>query len=217
MLAGSSPLTRGKRFGRVRSSRPSGLIPAHAGKTRPARNPRARAWAHPRSRGENAREDTTEIIFKGSSPLTRGKRRSVLDREPVRRLIPAHAGKTQSAAGALRGCRAHPRSRGENDYYPTGATLREGSSPLTRGKLPTTDQNPLTKRLIPAHAGKTLEELVNTWQARAHPRSRGENLGDHGLNRGPDRLIPAHAGKTSGGPPRRARTRAHPRSRGENG
>ena len=50
---GSSPLTRGKRR-RTRSSESlSGLIPAHAGKTMPARTPLAKIPAHPRSRGEN--------------------------------------------------------------------------------------------------------------------------------------------------------------------
>ena len=50
---GSSPLTRGKLALCVWSRRHSGLIPAHAGKTR-SPGPRVRsAWAHPRSRGEN--------------------------------------------------------------------------------------------------------------------------------------------------------------------
>ena len=90
--------------------------------------------------------------------------------------------------------------------------------------------------LIPAHAGKTIARLSSGLCARAHPRSRGENLhgaiplsaveGSSPLTRGklvprhPGRehngLIPAHAGKTGahGGPSNR--TGAHPRSRGEN-
>ena len=50
---GSSPLTRGKLDQRLHRRAPQGLIPAHAGKT--GRRPPAyrRAWAHPRSRGEN--------------------------------------------------------------------------------------------------------------------------------------------------------------------
>ena len=71
-------------------------------------------------------------------------------------------------------------------------------------------------RLIPAHAGKT----INTWGGAntmsAHPRSRGENTADDALTQQPagsspltrgklrdqaesraaDGLIPAHAGKT---------------------
>ena len=71
-------------------------------------------------------------------------------------------------------------------------------------------------RLIPAHAGKTSSDSSSARSEKAHPRSRGENIGpiisqvgDVGsspLTRGklkviPDvgvvvRLIPAHAGKT---------------------
>ena len=51
----------------------SGLIPAHAGKTRadpvrPHHDP-----AHPRSRGENRGREPLDEAFQGSSPLTRGK------------------------------------------------------------------------------------------------------------------------------------------------
>ena len=94
----------------------------------------------------------------------------------------------------------------------------------------------MRRRLIPAHAGKTLAHQVQVLKAQAHPRSRGENpyaasndqdpKGSSPLTRGkrpPPRrsherpgLIPAHAGKTPrrGSRPRRAG--AHPRSRGEN-
>ena len=50
---GSSPLTRGKRGMRPRTRRWSGLIPAHAGKTRYPLRLAFRSRAHPRSRGEN--------------------------------------------------------------------------------------------------------------------------------------------------------------------
>ena len=71
--AGSSPLTRGKPYLSVLDDRVSGLIPAHAGKTRveSAQSPRSRA--HPRSRGENAPPDGLVDPDAGSSPLTRGK------------------------------------------------------------------------------------------------------------------------------------------------
>mgnify|MGYP000883117045 CR=1 FL=1 len=90
--------------------------------------------------------------------------------------------------------------------------------------------------LIPAHAGKTLTSHYLLLPARAHPRSRGENVagelrlrvakGSSPLTRGKPRgtglghlrpgLIPAHAGKTRFGPPPWPHGRAHPRSRGEN-
>ena len=71
-------------------------------------------------------------------------------------------------------------------------------------------------RLIPAHAGKTVDVAVSFSGSPAHPRSRGENRdimreypdqhGSSPLTRGKrraerehvaaGRLIPAHAGKT---------------------
>ena len=134
-------------------------------------------------------------------------------------------------------CRAHPRSRGENACCPRGRGRRIGSSPLTRGKPGRRTCAPTRRRLIPAHAGKTVWLGNIDALAGAHPRSRGENLfgGDllivcHGsspLTRGKhlltlhaerlERLIPAHAGKTPAFQGRTRRPRAHPRSRGENG
>ena len=90
--------------------------------------------------------------------------------------------------------------------------------------------------LIPAHAGKTPPLPATSRRARAHPRSRGENMraarrarsrsGSSPLTRGkphrpprpanPCGLIPAHAGKTQAGRQAWARRPAHPRSRGEN-
>ena len=94
--------------------------------------------------------------------------------------------------------------------------MSRGSSPLTRGKLAHDTRTDLTAGLIPAHAGKTDRSLPRLGFTRAHPRSRGENvgeidtdaarLGSSPLTRGkhhtprPDSravgLIPAHAGKT---------------------
>ena len=132
---------------------------------------------------------------------------------------------------------AHPRSRGENDYYPTGATLREGSSPLTRGKLVTATISILKLRLIPAHAGKTVSVRGGGFVAWAHPRSRGENIRPEGgspsvrgsspLTRGKlwvstiptdlKGLIPAHAGKTARQGPASRSPRVIPAHAGKTG
>ena len=53
---GSSPLTRGKRTHSVQVGSQSGLIPAHAGKTRCGALAPGRWGAHPRSRGENSHD-----------------------------------------------------------------------------------------------------------------------------------------------------------------
>ena len=151
----------------------------------------------------------------GSSPLTRGKpaRRGL--EGMVRRLIPAHAGKTRGYSLVGSAPAAHPRSRGGTPHL--RALARWG-------------------RLIPAHAGKTNTLITTMFYNKAHPRSRGENgrgrkrrrlgLGSSPLTRGKrlrtddwhdsSRLIPAHAGKTRPKSDAGIQGAAHPRSRGEN-
>ena len=92
----------------------SGLIPAHAGKTRCRIGSRTSRAAHPRSRGENRLWELMEISDQGSSPLTRGKLGEHRDASDPRRLIPAHAGKTSFVVSIGSCAEAHPRSRGEN-------------------------------------------------------------------------------------------------------
>ena len=194
----------------------TGLIPAHAGKTR------GRAWfpfpvgAHPRSRGENVGTLRGGAAAAGSSPLTRGKQVEARAQTRDNGLIPAHAGKTISEA------------------FEKG--IGEGSSPLTRGKRAVCAAVRLGRGLIPAHAGKTLSATSSQCVDWAHPRSRGENAwkavlqgiadGSSPLTRGKRAvvsaaptsggLIPAHAGKTEDFYSESERRRAHPRSRGEN-
>ena len=172
----------------------------------------------------------------GSSPLTRGKLRAILHVYSATRLIPAHAGKTSADHSPLFGCKAHPRSRGENADAGITQPRTAGSSPLTRGKRGRGHNKTPHRGLIPAHAGKTGSAKKCPLPGTAHPRSRGENrlihwptrtlVGSSPLTRGklaaqavdPLRrgLIPAHAGKTSMRRKSPHTTRAHPRSRGEN-
>ena len=72
----------------------NGLIPAHAGKTYPYARTQLRRRAHPRSRGENHLTMWIVAWLVGSSPLTRGKLLALINIDPARGLIPAHAGKT---------------------------------------------------------------------------------------------------------------------------
>ena len=230
-----SAQTRNSRNGPT-AAFPEDSIPAHAGKTTPTRRPWCGSSAHPRSRGENQQRLDLGAESRGSSPLTRGKPRPQSWQKRASRLIPAHAGKTRCQLRLRRRGRAHPRSRGEN--RPAAAQLRSqlDSSPLTRGKPHRRIQGVVARRLIPAHAGKTNFPDPDSRQARAHPRSRGENRlgedndvavsGSSPLTRGKPhkawtkalqaRLIPAHAGKTGHDTPGSSRSSAHPRSRGEN-
>ena len=215
--AGSSPLTRGKRQASCVDVLLIGLIPAHAGKTRHTLCPSSSGTAHPRSRGENSNAADRSTPAGGSSPLTRGKLVEGARLFDVVGLIPAHAGKTPLVSHRAISRPAHPRSRGENEYQVRKSVTVRGSSPLTRGKPDTLTHTSGSKRLIPAHAGKTPGHVVTRQCAWAHPRSRGENPeralnlifapGSSPLTRGKllllllgsrgGRLIPAHAGKTS--------------------
>ena len=213
---GSSPLTRGKRRVPRRVFLREGLIPAHAGKTRCKSSKPTSATAHPRSRGENTCWPSTRSISRGSSPLTRGKRKHRRQSRRARRLIPAHAGKTSAMTLDAVHWWAHPRSRGENRAAFHRFAWWFGSSPLTRGKHHHDHPDRPPRGLIPAHAGKTPRPAPRGASAWAHPRSRGENtslrtrsalrVGSSPLTRGKPSgplgsrgrsgLIPAHAGKT---------------------
>ena len=113
-VRGSSPLTRGKRTETWGWHPETRLIPAHAGKTGAAWLACVACAAHPRSRGENLNAVAGGNADTGSSPLTRGKRHLVAVGEAIRRLIPAHAGKTAANSSHRLPRQAHPRSRGEN-------------------------------------------------------------------------------------------------------
>ena len=159
VLIGSSPLTRGKPVARPSHLGSAGLIPAHAGKTWRARLASIRAWAHPRSRGENHARRINTHRPPGSSPLTRGKRRCARGSVRASGLIPAHAGKTQVGTLGSGVPTAHPRSRGENHRIGDLGGVGQGSSPLTRGKLERLGGGVDVHGLIPAHAGKTVASL----------------------------------------------------------
>ena len=111
---GSSPLTRGKPSRRKTPTLNTGLIPAHAGKTVASWRIRQAARAHPRSHGENDPFLLGKRPGAGSSPLTRGKHQRRRNPRARRRLIPAHAGKTNEFKALSMLVSAHPRSRGEN-------------------------------------------------------------------------------------------------------
>ena len=118
----------------------------------------------------------------------------------------------------------HPRSRGVY-YSEIGLeTADQGSSPLARGLLYTSDREALTRGIIPARAGFTGAPVRSAKWSGDHPRSRGVYLatltliciprGSSPLARGlpiffrrmtsRGRIIPARAGFTA--PPPRPRT-----------
>ena len=197
-VEGSSPLTRGKHQRRPTRRTCRGLIPTHAGKTPPSGPCRARARAHPRSRGENGVTSFCQVGSVGSSPLTRGKRGDSGARPRLAGLIHAHAGKTRRSRRRAGRTAAHPHSRGENPPLALREPLEPGSSPLTRGKHRTSCEVTCMQGIIPAHAGKTVLTRSDSSPGQgSSPLTRGKPIrilsicGDLGL-------IPARAGKTPG-------------------
>ncbi len=92
------------------------------------------------------------------------------------RNIPAHAGETVHRYSVRRLQSEHPRSRGGNCPHDPALSPRDGTSPLTRGKLD-------PKSRIPRRPPE-------------HPRSRGGNVLHHTAKSNACRNIPAHAGET---------------------
>ena len=213
--SGSSPLTRGRLVGRVPGDHDTRLIPAHAGSTC---SRLAAPWfrtAHPRSRGVDPDRSGRRFRFRGSSPLTRGRRWLGTGRHARRGLIPAHAGSTPPHQRTGRPSRAHPRSRGVDSISARQARGTCGSSPLTRGRR---DQGNRHRRYQPAHPrsrgvdGVYHGEPVPSYGSSPLTRGRREALVPLAV---PARLIPAHAGSTLlWRPGRRVRGGSSPLTRG---
>ena len=172
---GSSPRMRGKQLRANRLAARLRLIPAHAGKTKISGEFYQEYGAHPRACGENLAAQSGLCDSKGSSPRMRGKRHDP-DGGMVRTgLIPAHAGKTHFYSLYIGISWAHPRACGENTSSKPSCVIALGSSPRMRGKLVPLPRHAKTRRLIPAHAGKTSTDKRGRNSLRAHPRACGEN------------------------------------------
>ena len=129
----------------------------------------------------------------------------------------------------------HPRLRGEKHKGDEDVQLQAGSPPLTRGKAAYRLHLPLSRRITPAYAGKSLPVEGKRRPHEDHPRLRGEKLawrlpgcrpaGSPPLTRGKDLLAsqgtscagitPAYAGKSSTHAMKLLNARDHPRLRGE--
>ena len=174
-MQGSSPRMRGKHATSSEARGAVGLIPAHAGKTVRQATRRSLGPAHPRACGENKIMKTINEAIYGSSPRMRGKLTQPRFIVLIRRLIPAHAGKTTKCAPWKAARPAHPRACGENRQLTCIAHVALGSSPRMRGKRVVNSVSLCGTGLIPAHAGKTSCLIAVEVDTQAHPRACGEN------------------------------------------
>ena len=154
-MKGSSPLSRGIRFGKELLSRNGRIIPALAGNTPRRFRGCGRARDHPRSRGEYRFSLLTSEGLLGSSPLSRGIRAALRNSRAPCRIIPALAGNTRRLTEPSPGMRDHPRSRGEYELFQLSPESTPGSSPLSRGIRGPPWEVIGGLRIIPALAGNT--------------------------------------------------------------
>ena len=213
---GSSPRMRGKLAGHAIIHGGCRIIPAHAGQTDPASAPTPITSDHPRACGANSDSEPEITRLNGSSPRMRGKHRGTGQPDRPVRIIPAHAGQTQTRVYMILPNTDHPRACGANIPMVLGIDAFRGSSPRMRGKLPRPFWRPSGARIIPAHAGQTRPWSGSQCWKTDHPRACGANntgpaqaAGDIGSSprmrgklprirgpRGRGRIIPAHAGQT---------------------
>ena len=113
-VQGSSPHTRGAQGVESRRRVLGRIIPAYAGSTSPSFQPSRWLWDHPRIRGEHRVSRPATGRVPGSSPHTRGARRSPTRTGASARIIPAYAGSTGGFMRWLSRARDHPRIRGEH-------------------------------------------------------------------------------------------------------
>ena len=172
---GSPPRMRGKdRHSRGRQF-PTGITPAHAGKSKSLFDEIRIDEDHPRACGEKSESFIHEISHLGSPPRMRGKESSITCAARSVRITPAHAGKRQSRCRHRSARWDHPRACGEKRWPPRARHTRQdhpracgekrtlvgfsvaslGSPPRMRGKALAVFLTIGLVRITPAHAGKS--------------------------------------------------------------
>ena len=236
LQCGSPPRVRGKRKIPPCADEIRRITPAHAGKTFCNSAFLRSGSDHPRACGENLSAVGLCLSPGGSPPRMRGKHLLPGKQGRLRRITPAHAGKTRLSPFRLRMSSNHPRACGENSPTVPTSVLVTGSPPRMRGKPHRVKAVVKRQRITPAHAGKTDSGNYRQSSGADHPRACGENssallalssaLGSPPRMRGKlpgsrgtvrtGRITPAHAGKTSLVSGLRSVSTDHPRACGEN-
>ena len=172
---GSSPRMRGTHLHKWHVLEFRGIIPAHAGNTPSSRWSETGCRDHPRACGEHLVRPAAGKVAVGSSPRMRGTPHAPPHATPDCRIIPAHAGNTNTNMDPNHGSGDHPRACGEHELLKKQPEPGVGSSPRMRGTLCARDFAVQPYGIIPAHAGNTY--LINASKVfqRDHPRACGEH------------------------------------------
>ena len=226
---------RGKALQLCHTPPPSGITPAHAGKSGRGGFECGRCGDHPRTCGEKPFVKPPSFFGMGSPPHMRGKVSLTFSRKTTDGITPAHAGKSYSQEKRQDHFRDHPRTCGEKCLQNVAAIEKTGSPPHMRGKVVFHPHISARRGITPAHAGKRRLTARTSSLAMDHPRTCGEKPGVFKQQRrmtgspphmrgkvsGSDNLIaphgitPAHAGKSCIRCPHTDAVRDHPRTCGE--
>ena len=171
---GSPPRVRGKGNDRKPGRRAAGITPACAGKSKLPLLDYSPAWDHPRVCGEKVVLSIFLVPLMGSPPRVRGKERQQPRKHRVTRITPACAGKSLTIPKLTTRSWDHPRVCGEKSRVCPRSDPGTGSPPRVRGKARGCLRRPVSQRITPACAGKSV--LFNIYQviAEDHPRVCGE-------------------------------------------
>ena len=150
------------------------IIPAHAGSSRTSARRAKRPTDHPRACGEQHHLGPHRRNPVGSSPRMRGAATAHARLHGRPRIIPAHAGSSQSPARWPRTPQDHPRACGEQVEPDTYDEDQEGSSPRMRGAVAPLGATEAVLRIIPAHAGSRSSLPLAASVTGDHPRACGE-------------------------------------------
>ena len=153
-----------------------GIIPAHAGLTKPDVWSSDHAQDHPRACGAHLLAAPRTVRERGSSPRMRGSPLHFSKRHSPPGIIPAHAGLTATRLLSKRSARDHPRACGAHARSSMRSSHRRGSSPRMRGSPLLQIGSQGRKGIIPAHAGLTVVKPLTSSATRDHPRACGAHV-----------------------------------------
>ena len=174
--AGSSPRVRGEVFIQT-SFRPFwGIIPAGAGRSLLEFARRSAGWDHPRGCGEKNTSRIIRMLTQGSSPRVRGEVCLGEHSLSPGGIIPAGAGRRFLRPRACRSPGDHPRGCGEKKAMRTISAIDKGSSPRVRGEGLCNGSQRRRGGIIPAGAGRRVQDGREHHPPQDHPRGCGEKI-----------------------------------------
>ncbi len=151
------------------------FIPTDAGNTARNGNARQDEPVHPHRRGEHLKGNKPLRPKSGSSPQTRGTRKTNRRWIAALRFIPTDAGNTKIVLIPVTLFPVHPHRRGEHLMSCSRTLMPRGSSPQTRGTRATAKPYPSSYRFIPTDAGNTHCHYPTPPLNTVHPHRRGEH------------------------------------------